>query len=68
MVKAGVSKGEKAGIHFGPVAIRMSGSFDIQTADGAVPRSRRQILQDNTANDGYSYSLNTIALQKGERE
>ncbi|GIK44766.1 MAG: hypothetical protein BroJett012_06690 [Betaproteobacteria bacterium] len=59
LVIARVSEGKKQGVHVGRVAIRKTGSFNIQTRNGVVQgigHKRCRILQRA---DGYGYVLNT---------
>lgn len=56
-VRADVPKGIKAGVHVGRVAVRATGSFNIQTKDGVVQGiswRRCRLLQRG---DGYAYSI-----------
>nr|NGX38685.1 hypothetical protein [Chlamydiota bacterium] len=54
LVKATVPKGKKAGIHIGRVAVRASGSFNIQNATPVqgIAHTYCRLLQRA---DGYSY-------------
>ena len=61
MVKADVPKGKKMGVHLGRVAIRKTGSFNIQTANGVVQGISHQYCSVNQRNDGYHYTSNPIA-------
>jgi 5-methylcytosine-specific restriction endonuclease McrA len=56
MVKAIVTKGKKVGTHVGRVAIRASGSFNIQTPQGAVQGVGHRLCKITQRNDGYGYS------------
>ena len=62
LVKAVVSTGKKAGTHMGRVAVRASGSFNIQTENGTIQginwRHFRQVMRD----DGYTYTQQTAAI------
>jgi len=65
-VRADVPKGKKAGIHVGRVAVRVSGNFNIQSANGLVQGiswSHCRLIQRC---DGYGYSR--IASEGGKRE
>ena len=55
MVKAVVPTGKKAGTHCGRVAVRASGSFNIQTPQGAVQGISYRYCQVVQRNDGYGY-------------
>ncbi|MDD2609422.1 MAG: RNA-guided endonuclease IscB [Giesbergeria sp.] len=56
MVKAVVPCGKKAGTHWGRVAVRASGSFNIQTPEGAVQGISHRYCKLVQRNDGYGYS------------
>jgi HNH endonuclease len=56
LVKAHVSTGNKAGVHNGKVAIRASGSFDIQTSAGAIQHISHKHCRLIQRADGYCYS------------
>ncbi|WP_311944395.1 RNA-guided endonuclease IscB [Halomonas piscis] len=65
MVKAIVPTGKKAGIHTGRVAVRKTGSFNIQTEQGAVQGiSHKQCLLIQRG-DGYGYRLTSSIQPKG---
>lgn len=55
MVKAVVPKGKKAGSYTGRVAIRASGSFNIQTNKGLVQGVSHRHCRLIQRNDGYGY-------------
>lgn len=57
LVKAIVPTGKKAGTHCGRVAVRASGSFNIQTPQGAVQGISHRYCQLVQRNDGYGYQL-----------
>jgi 5-methylcytosine-specific restriction endonuclease McrA len=57
LVIATVPNGKRAGVHQGRVAVRASGSFNIQTADGAVQGIPRRFCKVVQRNDGYGYSM-----------
>lgn len=63
-VKAVVPKGKKAGVHVGRVAVRKSGSFNIQTLAGAVQGISYKYCQLLQRADGYGYQQ--IAQHKME--
>lgn len=65
-VVATVPKGKKAGIHAGRVAVRTSGSFNIQTAQGIVQSIGHKYCRLVQRGDGYGYSF--IAQQRKESE
>jgi hypothetical protein len=55
IVKAVVSNGKKMGHHFGKVAVRTSGSFNISTHSGVVQGIAHKYCSIVHAADGYSY-------------
>jgi 5-methylcytosine-specific restriction endonuclease McrA len=57
MVKALVPKGKKAGIHIGRVAIRVTGSFNIQTINGTVQGISHKHCTTIQRNDGFAYDF-----------
>ena len=71
MVRADVPKGVKAGLHVGRVAVRASGSFNIQShQDGkavvvqGISHKHCRVIQRA---DGYGYFLNRAATQNATR-
>ncbi|PKY09785.1 HNH endonuclease [Acidithiobacillus marinus] len=66
MVRAMVTTGKKAGAYLGRVAIRASGSFNIQSANGLVQGIHRRFCTLVQRADGYGYSWDKIALQQGD--
>jgi 5-methylcytosine-specific restriction endonuclease McrA len=62
LVNAIVPRGKKAGTHMGRVAVRVSGSFNIQTENGTIQginwRHCRRVMPD----DGYTYTQQTSAI------
>lgn len=65
-VIARVTTGKKAGLHAGRVAVRASGSFNIQTADGVVQGISHQHCRVVQRADGYTYFYQPkIALHDG---
>ncbi|MEY2335719.1 RNA-guided endonuclease IscB [Acidithiobacillus ferrianus] len=66
MVKAVVTKGKKAGIYLGRVAIRASGSFNIQTVTGLVQGIHHRFCTLIQRADGYGYSWTQIASTQGD--
>src|ERR1700692_4554634 len=64
-VRAVVLKGKKAGTHVGRVAVRVTGSFNIQTPTGVVQGIAHRHCTTVQRADGYGYS--TVPLTK-ERE
>ena len=62
MVRAVVPKGKKAGIHTGRVAVRATGSFNIQTPTGVVQGINAKYCTAISRADGYSYTQQKGAL------
>ncbi len=56
MVKAVVPKGKKTGSYSGRVAVRASGSFNIQTSNGVVQGVSHRYCTVVQRGDGYGYS------------
>ena len=56
MVKAIVTKGKKVGTYVGRVAVRASGSFNIQSAEGLVQGISHRYCTLIQRSDGYGYS------------
>lgn len=56
MVKAEVTKGQKIGSYLGRVAVRASGSFNLQTAQGVVQGIGYRCCKVIQRADGYGYS------------
>lgn len=57
MVVALVKEGKKAGRYFGRVAVRSSGSFDIQTAAKKIAGVSHRYCRHVHRSDGYSYNF-----------
>ncbi|TFE72905.1 HNH endonuclease [Candidatus Methylacidiphilum fumarolicum] len=57
-----VPMGKKAGTYVGRIAIRASGSFKVQTADGVVQGVPHRFYRLLHRNDGYGYSHWTLTL------
>ena len=66
LVKAVVTSGKKAGRYFGRVAIRATGSFNIQTATGLVQGIAHRFCILIQRADGYGYALTKRAFDTGE--
>lgn len=66
LVTATVPTGKRAGAYTGRVAIRATGSFNIQTPNGVVQGVSHRYCQLIQRADGYGYQQ--IAQSKGERE
>ena len=56
MAEAVVPSGKKAGTHRGRVAVRASGSFNIQTPQGVIQGIRWRHCRLLSFNDGYGYA------------
>lgn len=56
MIRAIVTKGKKVGEYMGRVAVRASGSFNIQTAEGLVQGISHRYCVLIQRSDGYGYS------------
>ena len=65
MVKAIVTTGKNAGTYLGRIAIRASGSFNIQTATGLVQGIHHRFCMLIQRADGYGYSWTKMALDTG---
>ena len=66
-VRASVPSGKKAGRHVGRVAVRKSGSFNIQTAIGAVQGISYRHCRLLQRADGYGYSCNSTKQEEARR-
>lgn len=66
MVSAVVQKGKKAGSYTGRVAVRATGSFNIQTAQGVAQGISHRCCKVIQRADGYGYS--TVATRKELRD
>ena len=56
-VKAAIPSGKKAGTYKGRVAVRASGSFNLQTPEGVVQGLSHRHCQRLQRADGYGYSF-----------
>jgi non-canonical (house-cleaning) NTP pyrophosphatase len=66
MVKALVLKGKKQGEYLGRIAVRASGSFNIQSKDGLIQGISHKCCTLLQRNSGYVFCLTKIALTNGE--
>ena len=66
LVRAFVTSGKKAGRYLGRVAIRATGSFNIQTATGRVQGISHRFCTLIQRADGYGYALTQRAFDIGE--
>jgi hypothetical protein len=57
MVSADVPKGKRKGFYVGRVAVRATGSFNIQTAQGVVQGISHRHCRITQRADGYGYSF-----------
>ncbi len=62
MVRATVATGKKAGVHIGRVAVRATGSFNIQTPTGVVQGINAKHCTILSRADGYSYTQQKGAI------
>jgi len=65
-VKAEVTKGKKTGSYVGRVAVRASGSFNIQTAQGVVQGIGYRCCKVIQRADGYGYSQRSTPEKPAE--
>ncbi|MGV2932768.1 hypothetical protein [Halomonas sp. N3-2A] len=65
MVKAVVQTGKKAGTYSGLFAVRKTGSFNIQTENGAVQGISHKHCTVILRGDGYGYHLLPSINHKG---
>ena len=63
-VQAVVGSGKKAGAHVGRVAVRASGSFNIQTGSGVVQGISYRHCTLVQRSDGYGYFIQPIAQER----
>ena len=66
MVKAEVMKGKKTGSYLGRVAVRASGSFNLQTAGGVIQGISYRYCQVIQRADGYGYSYRGASAKEAE--
>jgi hypothetical protein len=57
IVRAVVPSGKKKGVHFGRVAVRATGNFNIQTSRGVVQGISYRHCSKIQSADGYAYNL-----------
>lgn len=67
LVRADVPGGTKKGVHVGRVAIRATGSFNIQTTAGVVQGISHKACQLIQRADGYGYFFNLASTQVASR-
>ncbi|MEY2341433.1 hypothetical protein AB4090_04900 [Acidithiobacillus sp. IBUN Pt1247-S3] len=66
MVKAFVTTGKKTGTYLGRVAVRASGSFNIQSATGLIQGVHHRFCTLVQRADGYGYAFTKIANTQGD--
>ncbi len=66
-VRAEVPAGKHAGVHVGRVAVRASGYFNLQTAQGVVQGISHRHCRLVQRADGYGYSI-VAPTEQGERD
>ncbi|MEY2341478.1 RNA-guided endonuclease IscB [Acidithiobacillus sp. IBUN Pt1247-S3] len=66
LVKAIVTTGKKTGTYLGRVAIRASGSFNLQIGNGLVQGIHHRFCAPIQRADGYGYLWTKIALDRGD--
>ena len=66
IVRAVVTTGKKVGTYLGRVAIRASGSFDIQSATGLVQGIHHRFCSLIQRAEGYGYSWTKVASTQGD--
>lgn len=64
-VKAIVASGKKAGIHTGRVAVRKTGSFNIQTSEGVIQGISHRHCTLIQRNDGFGYAFQATTSKEG---
>ena len=64
MVKAVVTTGKKVGTYVGKVAVRASGSFNIQTGNGLIQSLGHKFFTLIQRADGYAYNYNNFNLNR----
>ncbi|MBK1647628.1 RNA-guided endonuclease IscB [Rhabdochromatium marinum] len=66
-VRAEVPKGKKAGVHLGRVAVRATGSFNLQTPDATVQGISYRYCRVLQRADGYGYCVQPKPLTEETR-
>jgi len=66
LVRAVVTTGKKVGTYLGRVAIRASGSFNIQSSTGLVQSIHHRFCTRIQRSDGYGYLWNKDSIVKGD--
>jgi len=68
LVKAVVSTGKKAGIYVGRVAVKASGSFNVQTEHGVVEGVSYRYCRLLQQADGYGYFVQSVGITTRKEE
>jgi len=64
LVRAVVTQGKKAGVYWGRVLVRATGSFDIRTSAGRQTGINARYCRALHRNDGYTYRAGASAQQR----
>ncbi len=64
IVRATVPSGKKRGVHVGRVAVRRTGSFNVQTAQGTVQGISHRHCRVVQRGDGYGYHVDTSRMKE----
>ena len=67
IVRATVPSGKKRGVHVGRVAVRRTGSFNVQTAKGTVQGISHRHCRVVQRGDGYGYHVDTSRMKETQR-
>lgn len=68
MVCATVPTGKKAGVHVGRVAVRATGSFNVQTGAGAVQGVSHKYCRLIQRSDGFGYTWSAANFNPGKNK
>lgn len=68
IVIATVPSGKKAGVHVGRVAVRRTGSFNIQTSAGVVQSVSHKYCKVSMRGDGYAYAHMGLEVNAEQRK
>ena len=64
IVRATVPSGKRRGVHVGRVAVRRTGSFNVQTAQGTVQGISHRHCRVVQRGDGYGYHVDTSRMKE----
>ncbi len=64
IVRATVPSGKKRGVHVGRVAVRRTGSFNVQTAEGTVQGISHRHCRVVQRGDGYGYHVDRSRMKE----